>query len=156
MGDGSTVGLNVNATGFAVGPVTESNSLGSPFTASRKTTNIAAGQNVDEWGAFNLTIDNNDGFKDSATNVQFTLTNTSGTWANALTVLLPNSTGSQAVSHIFVCAVGSCGPSVPALATGFAAGAVAVPVPAAFLLFGSGLFGLAGFHGNRHQSDSAG
>ena len=145
MGDGSTVALNVNATGFTVGAVTESNSLGSPFTASWKATNTPGG-NVDGWGSFNLTVDNNDGFKDSATNVQFTLTNTSGTWASALAVLAPNSGGSQAVSHIFVCAVGSCDPSNTALGSGFASNLAPVPAPSALLLFGSGWLALGTFY----------
>src|SRR5215813_8813428 len=117
MGDGSTVALNVNATSFTVGPVTESNSLGSPFNATWKATNLTS-MNVDGLGPFNLTIDNKGGFQDSATSVQFTLTNTSGSWANALAVLLPNSSGYQAAAHIFVCPDGSCNPSVGILATG--------------------------------------
>jgi len=149
MGDGSTVALNVNASGFTVGSVTESNSLGSLFTPAWKATNLTSMQ-VDGLGPFNLTIDNQGGFKDSATRVQFTLTNTGGSWANGLAVLLPNSSGYQAAAHIFLCPAGSCDPSVGALATGYAAGLVVVPVPAAFLLFGSGLLGLAGLQWHRH------
>jgi hypothetical protein len=90
-----------------------------------------------------LTIDNNGGFKDGATQVEFTLTNTSGTWTSALAVLLPNSGGSSAASHIFFCAVGSCNPSINALASGFASNVAPVPLPSALLLFGPGLLGLA-------------
>src|SRR5262249_27965840 len=90
MGNGSTVALNVNASSFTVGPVTETNSLagGGFFTPSFKQSNIGfPGMTVDGFGRFNLTVDNNDGYKSSATNVQFTLTNTSGTWVDALAVL---------------------------------------------------------------------
>src|SRR5262245_14304333 len=152
MGDGSTVALNVNATGFTVGTVTESNSLGSPFTPTWIATNTAPGQQVDGWGMFNLTVDNFDGFHDSATNVQFTLTNTSGSWFNALSVLLPNSGGSSAAAHIFVCTAGSCN---AALATGYASNVAPVPAPAALLLFGSGLIGLAGHLWRRRSAPVA-
>src|SRR5262245_47327800 len=152
MGDGSTVALNVNATGFTVSTVTESNSLGSPFTPTWIATNNAPGQQVDGWGMFNLTIDNFDGFHDSATNVQFTLTNTSGSWADALSVLLANSGGSSAAAHIFVCTAGSCN---AALATGYASNVAPVPAPAALLLFGSGLIGLAGHLWRRRSAPVA-
>jgi len=154
MGDGSTVALNVNAAGFTVGSVTESNSLGGPFSASYKQTTLGS-QQVDGWGQFNLTIDNNDGFKDSATNVQFTLTNTSGSWADALSVLLANSGGSTAAAHIFVCQAGACDPSSGALTSGIASNVAPVPLPGALLVFGSGLIGLVGHQWKRHRSAPA-
>lgn len=154
MGDGSTVALNVNATSFTVGPVAESNSLGGAFSPSWKATNLTPMQ-VDGFGSFNLTINNTDGFKNSATNVQFTLTDTSGTWANALAVLLSNSGGSSAAAHIFVCATGSCDPSTGTLATGYASNLTPVPLPAALLLFGSGLIGLAGPQWRRRRANPA-
>lgn len=91
MGDGSTVALNVNASAFTVGAVTEVNGLGGSFTSTWISTNIGnPGLQVDGWGQFNLTVDHFDGCGHTVTNVQFTLTNTSGPWATA-------------VSHIFVC-----------------------------------------------------
>src|SRR5262245_53863344 len=141
MGDGSTVALNVNASTFTVGPVAESNSLGSPFTPTWIATTNAPGQQVDGWGKFNLTVNNFDGFTHSATNVQFTLTNTSGSWFDALSVLLANGGGSSAAAHIFVCPAGSCD---GALTSGHASNLATVPAPETLILFGTRLIGLAG------------
>ncbi len=110
---------------------------------------------VDSFGKFNLTIDSKNGFKDAATNIQFTLTDTSGTWANAFAVLLPNSGGWQAASHIFVCQAGSCDPSLGALTSGFVVGVVAVPLPGALFLFGSGFIALTGHLWRWQRADHA-
>src|SRR6516165_1877490 len=82
MGDGGTVAVNVNASSFtetAIGSVTESNA-GTGFN-----TNLPTNPSPKAWtsgqedglGSFNLVLDNNDGFKDSADTVSFTVTNTS-------------------------------------------------------------------------------
>jgi len=132
MGDGTTNGLNVNATTFTVGTVTESNSF-SGFTPSFKQTNIGS-QNIGGGvGTINLTIDNNDGFGDSATQTMFALTDVSGTWTSAANVLTFNSDHVDAAAHIFVCDQTPCVGSGTAVNTGFAS---EVPAP----IIGHGLF----------------
>ena len=135
LGDGSTVALNVNATTFTVGTVTEQ------APGDFKQTNIGS-QQVDGWGLFNFTVDNNDGFNASTHSVSFTLTDVSGTWADAESVLVANSGGSRAAAHIYAAGDDCDGACV----TGFAAGTgdnnlppTQVPEPATMMLLGSGL-----------------
>jgi hypothetical protein len=146
MGDGTTAALNVNAGTFTVGTVTGSNS-GTGFSAPSFTTNITptSSQNVDNQGHFNLTIDDTDGFKNSVNTLSFTLTDVSGTWANAASVLALNDANRDAASHIFVTAFPAV-QSAGAVATGFAGespgGFGQVPLPPSVLLLGSGLLGM--------------
>jgi len=123
MGDGSTNALNVNASSFTVGTVTGTNNGGGtpgPFTV-----NNFSGQTVDGFGSFNLTIDSFDGFGHSSDSTTFTLTNTSGSWANAMAVLFANAGGSLAAAHIFVAVDGTT--YVNLNATGYAANGGQVP-----------------------------
>ena len=117
FGDGSSVGVNVNATSWTLGPVTGSNA-GTGFTPGPWTS--AGSQNVNGFGIFNQVIDSDDGFTSSSDHISFSLTNTSGTWANAMAVLLANSGGSLAEAHIFV-TLDPANAQNGALATGFAA-----------------------------------
>lgn len=135
MGDGGTADLNVNGT-YSLGAVTESNSI-SGFTP---TFDANVPGNVDGFGTFNLSLNNVDGFKDSATSISFTLTATgTTTWSSAANVLAANSGGSTAAIHVFACAVPGCSTSSGAAFTGFAANGSQVPEPVSMLLFGSGL-----------------
>ena len=127
MGDGSSVALNVNATTFTCGIVTGSNA-GTGFTPGPYTTNIVANQQVDGWGRFNFTIDSFDGYTHSSDSISFTLTNTSGTWATASSVLVANANGALAAAHIFV-TTSPANASNSALITGFAANGGAVNTP---------------------------
>ena len=122
MGDGSTVALNVNAGSFTVGTITGTNNGGG--TPGAFTANFGS-QNVDGFGSFNFTIDSFDGFGHSSDSITFTLTNTSGSWANAMAVLLANSGGSLAASHIFVALDGTI--YVNLNATGYASNGGQVP-----------------------------
>jgi len=157
FGATGAVDVNINATswtisdlvgmalaGFSVGPLTNGGS-----------------GNVDGFGTLNQTFNEFDGFTNALTEVSFDVTNTSGTWANAASVLTGNSDGFDAGAHIFVCsntdmtAEASCFASNGAIATGFAAkstGTISTPEPSSLLLLGAGTLALAGL---RKMSASA-
>jgi hypothetical protein len=141
MGDGGTAGVNVNGA-FTLGNISGSNS-GTGFTPGPYS-NGGAG-NLDGFGSFNLTINSFDGFTHSSDTVSFDLTG--GNWADAASVLVANSSGFIAASHIFVTTFPADG-SNGALATGFAGnGGTNNHVPdggATAALLGVGLAGLGG------------
>ncbi len=138
FGANSALDVNVNATSWTLGSISASNSYGG-FTPGSFTD--GGSSNADGFGAFNQTIDSTDGYHAAATQASFSLTNTSGTWADAASVLTPNSNGYAAAAHIFVadCTETTCADS--ALATGYAT----VPEPASMALLGSGFLALGGF-----------
>jgi len=90
FGDGGSVAVNVNATSWALGAITGGNG-GTGFTPGPWSDGGAG--NEDGFGSFNQTINSFNGFTTSADTISFALMNTSGTWANASEVLLPNSDG---------------------------------------------------------------
>jgi len=156
MGAENAVDVNVNATSWTLGPVTGTNT-GSGFSPGPYS-NVGSGT-VDGFGTFNQGIDSADGFTHSATQVTFTLTNTSGTWADASKVLkgqdgTASDPGSVAI-HVFVTPA-AFSSETGAVATGFADNGAAgvpfigpppppplpVPEPGTLLLLGSGLAGL--------------
>ena len=132
----SAIDVNVNAATFTVGI---------PSVGTLDPDPLGSG-NVSSFGAFNVTLDNSDGFSDRFSTASFGLTATSGTWASASDVLLANSDGFRAAAHIFVTAV-TC---EDACVTGFAGdgGLAPVPEPATLLLVASSLLGL-GFTGRK-------
>jgi len=158
MGNGATADLNVNGT-YSLGAVTETGTTGG-FTPSFN--NNAPG-NVNGFGFFNLSLNNNDGYGDSATTISFTLTRTGGgTWANDAAVLTPNANDAVAAIHVFGCAITTtaptCSASSSALFTGFAAGGtpgggtpreITVPEPSALMLLGIGALALV--YGRRQR-----
>lgn len=147
FGGAGAVAVNVNATTFTVGTPTETNSLTgfTPTFSSR-----GSGQE-DGFGSFNLVLTNSDGFSNSAQTIQFTITNTSGTWANAADVLAKNGALSLAAAHIFVCN-DPCSASATNPATGFAGSAAPTPEPSSMLLFAIGGISLA-WYARRRQFD---
>jgi len=80
LGDGGSVGANINATTFALGTITGSNSF-SGFVPGPYSSGGAA--NEDGFGSFNQTIHTFDGFTNSSSEIVIALVNSSGTWANA-------------------------------------------------------------------------
>ena len=98
MGDSSSADVNVNATTWTISGIAGSNGTG--FTPGQFSD--AGSGTVDGFGGFNQTIDNFDGFTHSVDTISFTLTDTSGTWADAAAVLTPNVDGDVAALHVFV------------------------------------------------------
>jgi hypothetical protein len=144
LGDGGTVGVNVNATSWTLGTITGSNA-GTGFTPGPYS-NGGSG-NEDGFGVFNQTINSFDGFTHSSDTVSFTLTDTSGTWSSAASVLAANASGNLAAAHIFVTS-SPANAANGAVVTGFASGnggpPPSVPAPPSVVLLGVGALGLAG------------
>ena len=143
MADGSSVALNVNATGWAVSGF--QSTVLSGFTAP--TLSDGGTGVVDGFGPFNQILNSNDGFTHAAAEIRFTLTNTGGTWLSSADVLTPNSKGETVAIHGFACAQPGCSASRNTFATGFAS---VVPLPASLPLALSGL-GVLGFFGLRRK-----
>ena len=128
FGGVSSVDVNVNAASWTLGTITGSNA-GTGFSPGPFSD--GGSQNVDGHGVFNQTIDSFDGYTHSSDNVSFTLSDTSGTWASAASVLTANNNGFLAAAHIFVAQIvgGNIYQTNGALATGFAANGGSTSVP---------------------------
>jgi|SRR5208283_2429259 len=108
MGDGKTVGLNVNANSFTA------NITNDPYWANT----IYGSQTFDGsgFGNINFSISNAcngcDGGYDAGLvqTISFTLTDNSGKWNSASQVLVLNAEGFDAVSHMTVENEGTCAP----------------------------------------------
>jgi len=124
FGADGAVGVNVNATAFALGPITGSNG-GTGFSPGPFSDGGSG--NEDGWGSFNQTINSFGGYTHASDTLSFSLSNISGTWSSAATVLTPNNAGFVAAAHIFV-ANFPADASNGALATGFAANGT-IPEP---------------------------
>lgn len=140
--DSSIADANVNAASFTIGSfgATALNSNFNAYACANAGCNGGSG-NVDGFGVFNQTVNFFDGFNYAQSEVNFTLTDTSGSWANAASVLTPNSQGLLAAAHVAVCntSAGACSPSTMlSLTTGYVA-VSSVPEPGSLVLMGSGL-----------------
>jgi hypothetical protein len=133
MGDGGTVGVNVNAASWTLNSITGLNT-GTGF-APGPFSNGGAG-NEDGFGSFNQTITSFDGFKNTSSTVVLTLNDMSGSWSSAQNVLVANADGNFAAAHVFVTS-SPADASNGALTTGFVSD-VAVPGP----VVGTGLPGV--------------
>jgi hypothetical protein len=153
LGDGGSVGVNVNATSFTVSGITGSNA-GTGFTPGPWSDGGAG--NEDGFGSFNQTINSFDGFTHSSDTISFTVTNNSGTWATAADVLVANANGGEAAAHIFITS-SPANAANGAIVTGFASGndrgtfVENTPAPPGVVLLGSGivLLGLVGWSRRR-------
>ncbi len=113
--DGSTIGLNTNGTVSVVGGIPG----GLTWTQVSGTSTWSDGGSgqIDGWGKFNFSINQ----KDASTPVSalsFEIEDTSGTWADASSVLTLNNGNSLAAAHIGVFDANNVALNV----TGFAAG----------------------------------
>jgi hypothetical protein len=124
FGDGSSVAINVNATDWTVGTVSNSNSgtgfTPGPTTADEDKDGNPKGGNVSDFGTFNQTFTSFDGYTNSSSQISFTLTNNSGTWATSSDVLAANADGYSVAAHIFI-ATYPANQANGAVDTGFAA-----------------------------------
>lgn len=139
IGDSSSADVNVNATSWTLSSLTAVNSIAgfSPGPLSN-----AGSKNVSSFGVFNQTIDNFDGFTSSATQMMFTLTNTSGSWSSASNVLANNNKGFEVAFHAFACPSPGCTTSSTSIITGFAGGDISTPEPSTWVILSSALLGL--------------
>jgi hypothetical protein len=133
IGDGSEADVNVNATSFSIAGISGTNSFSGFIPGPYSTPGPG---NVSSFGAFNAIVDGFDGFTHSATEVTYTLTDLSGTWAGASNVLTPNASGYSVAVHSFACQ-NPCNTAEGAASTGLVGnGASPVPEPATVSLFG--------------------
>lgn len=151
MGDDGSgaAAVNLNATSFSVSNITGTNA-GTGFTVGPLTQSSGS---MDGFGNFNLAIDDFDGFTHSADTISFTVTDTSGTWASAASVLIANASGYDAATHTFVTS-SPANAANGAITTGFAAekgGTTPVPEPNSLASMGFGLAALGLFLGWRRR-----
>src|SRR5690349_7042315 len=111
--------VNINAATFTGSVISTTNSLAGFGVPSGAFVDPGS---EDGFGKFNAGVDLADGFKQSATEIVFSVTNTSGTWATVASVLTPNDKGNIAAAQIGACAVVCNGTTSEFTATGFASG----------------------------------
>jgi hypothetical protein len=137
MGAVFAADVNVNATTWTIGNIAGTNLGGFNVGALSD----GGSGNVDGFGVFNQRVNNFDGYASSHDEISFLLTNTSGTWASAGSVLTPNLSGHSVAIHGFACTA-PCTKAAGELDGGFATNSVSVPEPASLMLLGAGLAGI--------------
>lgn len=139
FGGRGSVAVNVNGS-FMLGSVT-----GTQLPGFRPWHYIGSSSGKgDGFGNFNLQIKSFGGYARSANQITFTVTNTSGTWANAASVLAANNRGFFVAAHIFVTDY-PADPRAKARATGFAgSGAGSVPDGGATVMLLGAALGVLG------------
>jgi hypothetical protein len=141
--DGNEADVNVNATSFSSTNPTFTQLAG--FSAPSYTQSSGT---VDGKGSFNLVWDNNGGsFTDSVKTLTFTVTDLSGTWASAGSVLAVNNLGNLVAAHVGYCSA-PCSINTPfGTNTGFVTNTSAVPEPGVISMLGvlGGLIAFVGF-----------
>jgi hypothetical protein len=125
--DSNIADAQVNATGWTIDSFTG-------YTLTPTTAINSGSKNVDGFGIFNQTTTNG-GADDLLSAVSFVLTDTSGTWADAASVLTTNSGGFHVAAHVALLGSNCEG----SLCTGFVTEG-SRPVPGPFA--GAGLPGL--------------
>lgn len=140
MASNGAADINVNAATWTLSGISATNSLAG-FTAGSFSDD--GSKNISAFGIFNQTLKGG-GFTSSATEISFTLTDTSGTWASAANVTTPNASGQILAAHGFECK-DPCTPAEGAANTGYVSGATLVPEPSSSSLIGALSVGLLGF-----------
>jgi len=135
MHSNGAAAVNINATSFTGSVVSTTNSL--PGFGVPSGSFVTPG-NEDGFGSYNAGVDLADGFMRSANEIVFSVTNTSGTWANVASVLTANNAGQIAAAQIGACPAPCTGSSAFLTPTGFASGFAPVPAP----IVGAGLPGV--------------
>jgi hypothetical protein len=140
--DGGSADVNVNAASWTIGS----------FVGNGGALSDGGSGNVDGFGVFKQTVNQFDGFGQPSTSIEFTLTDTSGTWASSDNVLTPNPSGHLVGAHIAVCNTTTnptCNSDIGAVVTGFATGNLpgsprggGVPEPATWAMMVLGFGGL--------------
>jgi hypothetical protein len=113
--------VNINATTFTLNSFSASNSL---LGFNAPVPSNGGSRTEDGFGSFNQGISLFDGFNSSgggaATEIIFSVTNTSGTWASVANVLAANGSGNLAAAQIGACPVVCNGTTGSFANTGFA------------------------------------
>jgi hypothetical protein len=144
MGDGGSIGVNVHASSGNLSFLKDSNS-GTGLTNGVGFLSDGGAGNEDGFGSFNQTVNTCDGFTHSADDIGIALQNTSGTWADANSVLDRKFAGGNSRRRIFSSPrrqpIKAMVPSLPGFASGHDAPPT-VPEPASLALLGTALAAL--------------
>jgi hypothetical protein len=110
FGDGGSVALNVTGTGISYAG-------GTGITQPQVQPNGSTPWQVGGLGNFNFVLANFYGLNNALSTFTFTLTNTSGNWTNAASVLTANNAGQFVAAHIFLAHANGGNTNVTGIAT---------------------------------------